>query len=182
MIERAALADSCRLALPAEAERIAAVQRRSWAQLFPSDVADHVLASVDLATMAASWQAAILRPPLATFRVMVALSEGRVVAFAAIGPSDDEDAHPGEDALVAEFVVDPPAQRQGHGSRLLNAVADTLRADGFTRATWWVRSTDDPLRRFLVSAGWGPDGAHRTVGSEDAAATVKMIRMHTALG
>ena len=46
---------------------------------------------------------------------------------------DDPDAEPGEDALVAEFVVDPSAQRQGHGSRLLNAVADTLRADGFTR-------------------------------------------------
>lgn len=181
MTEPAALADSCRLALPAEAERIAAVQRRSWAQLFPSDVADHVLASVDLATMAASWESAIVRPPLATFRVMVALTESRVVAFAAIGPSDDEDAHPGTDGLVAEFVVDPAAQRQGHGSRLLNSVADTLRADGFTRATWWIRSTDDPLRRFLESAGWGPDGAHRTVGSEDVSATVKMIRMHTAL-
>lgn len=178
---RAPFADSCRLALPSEAERIAAVQRRSWAQLFPSDVADHILASVDLATMAASWEAAIARPPLAAFRVMVALADGRVVAFAAIGPSDDEDAHPGQDALVAEFIVDPPAQRQGHGSRLINAIADTLRADGFTRATWWVRSTDDPLRRFLTSAGWGTDGGHRTVGSEDAAATVKMVRMHTAL-
>ena len=56
-----------------------------------------------------------------------------------------------------------------------------MMADGFTRATWWVPSTDDPLRRFLVSAGWAPDGAHREVGSEDGVATVKMIRMHTAL-
>lgn len=174
-------ADSCRLALPAEAERIAAIQRRSWAQLFPAEVADHVLASVDLDTMAASWESAIVRPPLAKLRVLVAIAESRPVGFAALGPSDDEDAHPGEDALVAEFVIDPPAQRHGHGSRLLNAVADTLRADGFGRATWWIRSTDDPLRRFLESAGWAPDGAHRVVGTEDEAARVKMIRMHTAL-
>ena len=175
-------ADSCRLALPNEAERIAAIQRRSWQQLFPADVAEHVLASVDLSSMTESWASAIARPPLAQFRVLVAIEQSRVVGFAAVGPSDDTDAHPGQDAMVGEFIIDPPAQRQGHGSRLLNAVADTLRADGFTRATWWVRSTDDPLRRFLDSAGWGPDGSHRTVGTEDEAASVKMIRLHTALG
>ena len=174
-------ADSCRLALPAEAERIAAVQRRSWQQLFPADVADHVLASVDLATMTQSWASAITKPPLAKFRVLVAIEQGRVVGFAAVGPSDDADADPGSDAMIGEFIIDPPAQRQGHGSRLLNAVADTLRADGFTRATWWVRSTDDPLRRFVSSAGWDYDGGHRTVGTEDEAASVKMLRMHTAL-
>lgn len=173
--------DSCRLALPAEAERLAALQRRSWQQQWPPDVATHILASVDLATMAASWASAIARPPLATMRVLVATSQGRPVGFAAVGPSDDDDADPGSDGLVAEFVVDPPAQRQGHGSRLLNAVADTLRADGFTRATWWVRSTDDPLRRFLESAGWAADGAHRSVGTADEAATVRMVRLHTAL-
>lgn len=149
--------------------------------MFPTDIADHVLGGVSLDSMTQSWEAAILRPPLATLRVLVAVSNAGVVGFAAVGPSDDEDAHPGEDALVAEFVIDPQAQRHGHGSRLLNAVADTLRADGFTRATWWVRSTDDPLRRFLESAGWGPDGAHQSVGTEDEAARVKMLRMHTSL-
>lgn len=172
--------DSVRLALPAEAEAIAALQRRSWQQLFPPEVAAHVLASVDLDTMAQSWRGAILRPPLAQFRVLVATSQGRVVGFSAVGPADDPDAA-ASDALVAEFVVDPQAQRQGHGSRLLNAVADTLRADSFTRATWWVRSTDHPLREFLESAGWAADGSHQTVGTEDEAARVKMIRLHTAL-
>lgn len=174
-------ADSCRLALPTEAARLATIQRRSWQHCFPADVADHVLASVDLATMTQSWGAAIARPPLAKLRVLVAVADSRPVGFAAIGPSDDEDAHPGQDAMVGEFVIDPPHQRQGHGSRLLHAVADTMRADGFTRATWWVRATDDPLRRFLESAGWAPDGAHRTVGTEDEAASVKMLRLHTAL-
>lgn len=173
--------DSVRLALPGEAEVIAAIQRRSWQQVFPPDVARSVLASVDLASMAASWAAGILRPPLAELRVLVAISDGRVVGFAAIGPSDDPDAVAGEDALVAEFVIDPQAQRRGHGSRLLNAVADTMRADGFSRATWWVRSTDDPTRRFVTESGWDADGAHQEVATSDEAARVKMIRLHTAL-
>ncbi len=173
--------DSVRLALPSDAAALAAVQRRSWQQLFAPDVAATVLATVDLASMEASWESAIARPPLAQFRVLVALGGGRLVGFAAVGPSDDPDAHPGNDALVAEFVIDPQAQRRGHGSRLLNAVVDTLRADSFTRGTWWVRSTDDPLRAFLHSAGWGTDGSHQEVGTEDAAARVKLIRMHTLL-
>ena len=175
------LPDSCRLALPAEAETIAAIQRRSWQQLFPPDVATQILSHVDLATMTQSWESAIMRPPLATMRVLVAVANNRPVGFAVMGPSDDDDANQAADGLVVEFIIDPPAQRQGHGSRLLNAVADTLRADGFTRGTWWVRSTDDPLRRFAESAGWGPDGAYRTVSTEDEAASVKMLRYHTAL-
>lgn len=175
------LADSVRLALPAEAAQIAAVQRRSWNQVFPSDMAHHLLGEVDLAQMTRSWEEAILRPPLAQFRVLVAVADQRVVGFAAIGPSDDEDSNPSTDALIAEFVIDPYAQRAGHGSRLMNAVADTLRADGFTRATWWVRATDDPTRRFALSAGWDADGAHQEVGTEDGPWRIKMVRLHTGL-
>ena len=173
------IADSVRLALPAEAAQIAAVQRRTWTQQLPAEVAEEVLAGVDLETMAASWQAAIQRPPLAQFRVLVAVADSRVVGFAAVGPSDDPDAEHGEDGIVVEFAIDPLAQRSGHGSRLLNACVDTLRADGFERATWWVRSTDDPLRRFLVEAGWAADGGHQEVGLGDDAARVKLVRLHT---
>lgn len=173
--------DSCRLALASEAERLAAIQRRSWEQQFPGDVARSILGHLDLATMTQSWETAIARPPLAKLRVLVAVEDGRPVGFAAVGPSDDPDADPAADGLVGEFIIDPPAQNQGHGSRLLNAVADTLRADGFSRATWWVRSNDDRLRALLESSGWAPDGAHQAVGTDEDSAPVKMLRFHTAL-
>lgn len=175
------LADSVRLALPAEAGAIATLQRRAWQQTLPADLLGEVLDSVDLATMTESWEAAILRPPLAQFRVLVALGDERVVGFAALGPSDDPDAEAGQDALVAEFVVDPLAQRSGHGSRLLNACVDTLRADGFHRATWWVQSNDDILRRFLTEAGWDADGAHTEVALAEAGPRLKLVRLHTAI-
>lgn len=175
------IADSVRLALPAEAAAIAALQRRSWVEDYPPALADELLSSADLAAMTSSWEAAILRPPLAQFRVLVAIGAQRLVGFAAVGPSDDPDASAGADALVAEFTIDPQARHSGHGSRLVNAVADTLRADGFTRATWWVRSTDDALRDFLVSAGWAADGAHTEVAMSADGPRLKLVRLHAGL-
>jgi len=175
------LADSVRLALPSEAGAIAALQRRSWQQTLPVEMAGDVLATVDLAEMTSRWEAAILRPPLAQFRVLVALGDERVIGFAALGPSDDPDAVAGQDALIAEFMVDPLAQRRGHGSRLLNACVDTLRADSFERATWWVRAGDDILRQFLSVAGWAADGAHTEVALTESGPSLKLVRLHTAI-
>ena len=159
------------------------MHRGSGTRLSPGRVAAQRLDSPDLAAMTQAWEAAIQRPPLATLRVLAAIdsSQGshRVVGFAAVGPSDDPDANPAEDGLVAEFAIDPLAQRLGHGSRLLQACVDTLRADGFTRATWWVRTTDDPLRAFLTGAGWDADGAHTELGGETDAQGVKFVRLHT---
>ena len=67
-----------------------------------------------------------------------------------------------------------------HGSRLLNAVVDTIRADGFRRVTVWVNSTDDVLRTFYTDSGWAPDGAHRELDLYgDGTVRVKQIRLHT---
>lgn len=174
------IADSVRLALPTEAAAIAALQRRHWMATLPRE-ADSMLASVDLESMTTAWQAAILRPPLAPLRVLVARDSDAVVGFAAVGPSDDPDAESGVDALVAEFAVDPPNWRRGHGSRLLHACVDTLRADGFRRATWWVRGSNDVLRKFLTEAGWAADGAHTEVAMDADGPRVKLLRFHTAI-
>ena len=57
---------------------------------------------------------------------------------------------------------------------------DTLPADGFTRAVWWIDSTDDALRDFVTESGWEPDGAHRELAPRPAS-TVKQVRLHTSL-
>jgi GNAT superfamily N-acetyltransferase len=174
-------ADSVRLALPAESWDIAGLQRRVW-----SDSGDRVsrslLSSIALEAMAEAWHAAITRPPDARFRVLVAIAEGRVVGLATTVPSQDADADPQLDGAIDELVVDPVARGRGHGSRLVNACADTLRADGFVRARHWLRTDDDARRVFLTEAGWSPDGAHREIGSEDDSVRVKQIRLHTAIG
>ena len=174
---------SVRLALPAEANEIGEIQvaawRTSYAGLLPVDV----LADLNPAQFAAQWRAALLAPGEARNRVMVALAGRTLVGFAAITPSDDPDADPQRDALIAELAIKPEATRAGHGSRLLNAVVDTIRADGFSRVTVWVNSTDDVLRAFYTEAGWAPDGAHRELDLYgDESVRIKQIRLHTDPG
>jgi GNAT superfamily N-acetyltransferase len=176
-----AVADSVRLAWPAEAAAIADVQRRVWTAELAPDVAAEVLSGVSAAEMTTAWHQAIARPPQARFRVLVAVEESRVVGYATTVPGGDPDAVAATDGEVQEFAVDPPARRRGHGSRLLNACADTLRADGFSRARWWVASTDDDLRRFLTGAGWAADGSSREIGSEDVDVRLRQVRLHTDL-
>lgn len=164
--------------MPAEAVAIAQVQR-AWLVSRP-DLAG-LDDELDARAMVQAWSQAISRPPLATFRVLVALDgQEQVVGFAAVGPSDDPDAE-FSDALVAEFCVQPELWGLGHEDRLMHAVADTLRADGFTRATWWVLANDDSTRAMLTESGWEPDGAHQEVGAEDGHLRIKQVRLHTSL-
>ena len=156
------------------------LQRRAWAAQLPDDVAQNLLDSVTEAQMTEAWHAAITRPPQASYRVLVAIEAGRVVGFATTMPSPDDDSQPGVDGQIEEFVIDPPAQQRGHGSRLLNASADTLRADGFQRAFCWV-GEDDGLIRFMSGAGWVPDGAEREIGTDDEAVRLRQVRLHTDL-
>ena len=113
--------------------------------------------------------------------MLVATDGKRVVGFASTMPSQDDDADPSVDGAIEVFVVDPAAQHRGHGSRLLNACADTLRADGFGRACFWVNAGDEALQRFLTAAGWAADGATREIGPEDGSVRLKQARLHTDL-
>ena len=172
--------DSVRLAWPKEAAEIAALQRRAWATQLPADLAETLLASVSELEMIEAWHAAITRPPQASYRVLVAIEAGRVVGLASTMPSPDEDCEPGVDGQIEEFLIDPAAQQRGHGSRLLNASADTLRSDGFRRAYCWV-GENDALIRFLTEAGWAQDGAEREIGTDDEAVRIRQVRLHTEL-
>jgi ribosomal protein S18 acetylase RimI-like enzyme len=173
---------SVRTAWSADADPIAAVQIRAWRQAYAGVLPADVLDSLDHAAFAAQWTQAITRPAQARTRVLVALDRTDVVGFALTAVADDPDADPARDGQVAEFVVDPGHQRAGHGSRLIQACADTLRADRFTRATIWLTSTDDALRGFLSEAGWATDGAHRELDlTGDGSTLVKQVRLHTDL-
>ncbi|NLT29337.1 MAG: GNAT family N-acetyltransferase [Propionibacterium sp.] len=174
--------DSVRLALPAEAAQIAGIQRDAWREL-GGGVAEALLTSkVD--EVAAVWEQAIMRPPDPRCRVLVAVASGprdRVVGFATTQPADDEDADPSTDALIGEFAISPLARGEGHGSRLMHAVVDTLRADRFTRALYWVVSADDARRTFFTESGFGYDGAHRAIGPDDESVQLKQLRLHTLI-
>ena len=172
---------SVRVAWADDAPAIAAVQARAWRQSYAALLPAELLASVDAEAFAQAWQQAIAKPPSARHRVLVALERNTVVGFAATAPSDDPDAEPVDGEVVA-LHVDPDTIGAGHGSRLVSAVADTLRADGFTHARIWLITGDDAVRGFLEPAGWAADGAHRQLDlTGDGATTLRQLRLQTNL-
>ncbi len=174
---------SVRAAWLADAPSIATVQVSAWRDSYAGLLPAEVLDELDPEPIAQHWGSSLDKPGDARNRVLVALERATVRGYAVTGPSPDPDADPVADGEIAEIVVDPVARGSGHGSRLLQACADTLRADRFTRATTWLASSDDAMRRFLADAGWAPDGAHRELDLRgDAEVRVKQVRLHTDLG
>ena len=106
------------------------------------------------------------------------LAAREVVGLVSAGPATDADRWPGTDAEIYEFRVQPDRTGQGHGSRLLQAAADTLVSDGFRTASTWILQADLDVRRFLESAGWAADGAR---GELDVGVSVPVLRLHTRL-
>ncbi len=172
---------SVRVAWADDADAIADVQVRAWRDRYATLLPAEALPS-DPAEFAAQWHAALSRPGDARNRVLVALVRNTVVGFAVTSPASDPDCDPVADGEMVELVVAPDARGAGHGSRLLQAVADTLVADRFSQAVTWAIAGDDTTRAFLTDAGWGSDGAHRALDLDGSGATVvKQVRLHTAL-
>jgi ribosomal protein S18 acetylase RimI-like enzyme len=173
---------SVRVAWADDAEGIAAVQVAAWRRLYVDLLPPDVLAALDPADLAAVWRESLTRPKDARNRVLVALERNAIRGFAITSPGSDADLDPIAEGEVADLTIDPEHTRAGHGSRLLQACADTLRADRFTHAVLWLNSTNDPLRGFLGQAGWAPDGAHRELDLRgDGEVRVKQVRLHTDL-
>lgn len=173
---------SARIAWAEDAPAIAAVQVEAWRASYAEMLPTEVLDGLDADQIAEGWRQALGRPGDARNRVLVALERNLVTGFLVTGPSSDPDCDPVSMGQLTDLTVDPHKRGVGHGSRLLQSGADTLVADRFERAVMWLPAGDDATRAFLASAGWGPDGAHRTLDLlGDGTTTVRQVRLHTAL-
>jgi GNAT superfamily N-acetyltransferase len=173
---------SVRVGWADDAAGIAAVQVRAWRREYAGLLPADVLSALDADEFAAAWASSLTTPRDARNRVLVALERNTVHGFAVTGPSSDPDVDPIAVGEISELTVDPERTRHGHGSRLVQACADTLRADRFSTAVAWLNATDDVRRAFLTSAGWDTDGAHRELDLHgDGSVLVKQVRLHTDL-
>jgi len=168
-----------------DAASLARVQVLAWRSAFAGIVPAALLAELTGDEASAMWRdrwrEAITNPPTSRHHVLVAVTEApprEVVGFASAGPATDADRWPGTDGQVYELRVIPERTGQGHGSRLLHAVADTLVSDGFHTLVIWALEADTALRRFLESSGWAADGAR---GELDVGTSVPVLRLHTSI-
>lgn len=174
---------SVRPAVAGDVPEIARIQLLTWRTAYRRIVPRPVLDAVGEDEAVASWRSAVGDPPSPRHHVLVAQEQEWVVGFAALGPADDEDSggavEPAAVGAVATMLVEPRWGRRGHGSRLLAAAVDHLRADDFRTAVTWVFARDKASTKFYESAGWEPDGASRALDMNGT--YVDEIRLHTAL-
>jgi GNAT superfamily N-acetyltransferase len=173
---------SVRPATPADAEDIARIQAAVWASVHGDGLPAEVLDTVGSAEAADRWRSAATDPPSPRHRVLTALAGNTVVGFAALAPASDPDTVPALDGELLALCVDPAESGHGHGSRLVNAVADLARIDGVDHLHSWIAEDETRLRAFLVGAGWAADGATRTLDLlGDGVVQVDQLRLRTAL-
>jgi ribosomal protein S18 acetylase RimI-like enzyme len=179
------IAGFVRPARAGDAASLARIQVASWRRGFTGIVPPALLA--ELTSEEAEqlwrdrWREAITNPPTSRHRVLAAVDGGpsrEVAGFASAGPATDADRWAGTDGEVYELRISPERTGQGHGSRLLHAVADTLIEGGFHTVSIWALEADTALRRFLEASGWAADGARAEL---DVGTSVPAIRLHTAI-
>jgi GNAT superfamily N-acetyltransferase len=185
MLPRDASAGFVRPARAGDAASLARVQVASWrcgfAGIVPPDLLAELTGDEAERAFLDRWREAITNPPTSRHRVLAAVTGDparQVAGFASAGPATDADRWPGTDGEVYELRISPERTGQGHGSRLLHAVADTLVSDGFHTVSLWALEADMALRRFLESSGWAADGAR---GELDVGTAVAVVRLHTAI-
>jgi GNAT superfamily N-acetyltransferase len=179
-----------RPARPEDAAEIARIQLSTWRSSYRRMFPPHVLAGLDEAYLTRGWSEAIESAPSERHRVLIAVEQSEasttVVGFAAAGPADEQALAPEEPPLpddvaaITELLIEPRWNRRGHGSRLLAAVVDRWREDGFATAVAWAYEQDKAMQKFLASAGWEPDGAARALDVDDM--LVPQMRFHVAIG
>ncbi|HEV6954142.1 MAG TPA: GNAT family N-acetyltransferase [Promicromonospora sp.] len=143
---------SVRPAVPGDESAVTDVQVAAWRAT--GVLGEGVIDALDVPAMRERWADAIGSPPGPGFAVLVALEGPDVVGFAAVSPGQ-----------VLSLEVLPQAQRAGHGSRLLAAAVDRLRADGSDTVTTWALADDTARAAFLETSGLGEDGRTRTLAT-----------------
>ena len=175
-----------------DAASLARIQVASWrcgfAGIVPPDLLAELTSEEAEQVWRDRWREAITNPPTSRHRVLAAVDGGpsrEVAGFASAGPATDADRWPGTDGEVYELRISPERTGQGHGSRLLHAVADTLIEGGFHTVSIWALEADTALRRFLEVLRLGrrrrpgrTRRGHERAGRPAAHGDQRMTRVH----
>ena len=140
-----------------DARAIAEVHVASWRDTYRGLLPDAYLDRLSVDEREAQ-RRELIEDGSGTWGTLVADADGRVIGFAAYGPSRDDDAPSGTGEVPAIYLA-PDAVGTGVGRELFEQTMAALRAAGYTRATLWVLEANERARRFYERAGWAWDGA-----------------------
>jgi GNAT superfamily N-acetyltransferase len=142
-----------RTAIAGDEAAIGRIQIDSWVGALGERLGRRRHDAFDNEAIIQGWADSITHPPTPGHVVFVATCDGVVVGFAAVAPPNQ----------IVAFEIDPERRRRGHGSRLLAAAADHLKAHGSTEMKLWSLSNDKVRAGFLRDAGFGEAGMTRAL-------------------
>ncbi|MFN2465681.1 MAG: N-acetyltransferase family protein [Candidatus Dormibacteria bacterium] len=137
---------------------LVALQARSWRSTYRGLVDDDFLDAIPMQKWLESWRAHFFGARRDT-RCFVAEVEGRVIGFSGAGGADPSEQLGQDVAELHTIYVDDAHHGRGVGRRLMEAVLDYLRGEGYREVILWVLEGNDRARRFYEAGGWQPDGA-----------------------
>jgi len=149
-----------REARPGDARAIAEVSMasRRWSYRELLTEAELEVMSVEETTADFAHGLAELRPGSA---VLVAELAGRIVGYAYVLPSPEDDVPAGTSELGSLYVTEDVAGT-GVAPVLMDAATEQARAAGQGYLSSWVRRENGRARRFYEKHGMRPDGAERS--------------------
>lgn len=150
---------SVRPSLTEDAPHLGRIQVAAWRTALAEVLPAEVLTGLEADRFAAAWRTAIASPPSAKHRMLTACDGPQVVGFAALAPAPQAR----ETGEIVALEVDPAHAREGHGSRLLAACTDILRATAASHVRAWAIEGDHARADFLSAAGMEPLGIRRVL-------------------
>jgi L-amino acid N-acyltransferase YncA len=147
----------------ADVRAVAEIHVAGWRWAYRGMVADELLDSLSVERREEGWRRGLARRAAGEDfpRMWVADLEGRVIGFAAAGPTEDADAAEPTGEVYAIY-LQPAVVGTGVGRALFAHTVADLRSLAFAQATLWVLEDNARTRRFYEIAGWRPDGTTRT--------------------
>lgn len=146
-----------REATPDDAEPIAAVHIASWREAYAGVLPDAFLDGLDVAERADEWREILTDTPRG-MSIWVAEDEGRVVGFASLGPSRDEDAER-TTLEIYTIYLEPSAWGHGIARELMRTVLAEV-PEG-APVTLWSLDSNARANHFYRRNGFVRDGVEK---------------------
>ena len=148
-------APSIRLARPGDEHALATINVHAWHAAYRGLMPEGVFDVLSIPGREAQF-AETLRATPSEQRTWVLEEDGRILGYAATGPTRDEGATPATMELWSLY-FEPEAWGRGLGRALHTHALEDLRTRGFASVTLWVLTSNARARRFYEAAGFTVD-------------------------
>ena len=139
-----------------DAEGIAIVHVKTWQYAYKGHMPDALLYALSIEKRTEGWKK-LLEAPKEDAHTFVIEVNGQIVGWCAVGKTRDDDVDPEVGELYGIY-IHPDFIGKGLGSRLMQHALNTLKKDGYTKATLWVLDSNEKTQQFYKRKGWMIEG------------------------